>query len=119
MLLIVLIVAFILIIVTVELTCLFGYSMKEKIENIKVEYNNEEDKIEFLEQVTGKIFTKHEYDDNQTLKLGCNSIIFFEDYDIFLDRSIKLEKFTLYPLTGESTVDLINYKGDVIYIYIN
>jgi len=105
--------------VTVELTSLLGYSTEEKIENIKIEYNNEEDKIEFLEKVTGKIFTRREYNDNQPLNLGCKSIIFFEDYDIFLDRSIKLEKCKLYQLTEDSTIDLINYKEDIIYIYTN
>lgn len=121
MLLLVIIVAFILTIIIIESASIFSSFdvNKEKMENIILEYSGEEDKIEFLKEITGKVFFKNEYEKSERINLKCRSIVFFEDYDIFLDSRYKLEKLIIYPIMEDSVVDIINYAKDIITIYTN
>ena len=121
MLLVIIIVAFILTILIIECSSLFNctISKKETIENIYLEDSDCDDKINFLEQYTGKIFTALEYNETVKLNLENKQIVFFEDYDIFLNNSLKLSKFVVYPLDKDSTIHIINYNEDNIIIYIH
>lgn len=122
MLLVIIIVAFILTIVLIECSTLFNcvIEKKEKVENIYLDNSpNTDDKLEFLEEYTGKRFTTLEYNQTVKLKLDNKSIVFFEDYDIFLNNTYKLSKMIVYPIDKDSIIDIINYTGDIITIYVH
>ena len=120
MLLIIIIVAFILTILIIECSSLFNctISKKETVENIYLENSECDDKIDFLEKYTGKLFTTLEYNETVKLNLDNTQIVFFEDFDIFLNNTFKMSKLIVYPLDRESTIDIINYNGDNITIYV-
>ena len=121
MLLIIIIAAFILTIVLIECSSLFNcvIEKKEKVENIYLDDDSlePEDKVELLEKYTSKHFTTLEYNETIRLKLDNTSIVFFEDYDIFINNTYKLNKMTVYPINKDSIIDIINYTGDIITIY--
>ena len=126
MLLIVIIVAFILTIALIECSSLFNCLIEnkqkiEKIENIYLndDSSDQENKIELLKKYTGKHFTTLNYNETIRLKLNNTSIGFFEDYDIFIDNTYKLNKMTVYPINKDSIIDIINYTGDIITIYVH
>ena len=121
MLLVIIIVAFILTIVLIECSSLLScvIEKKEKIENIYLDGTSDtDDKIEFLEKYTGKTFIALDYTETVKLKLDNSQLVFFEDFDIFIDSTYKLNKSIVYPLDKDSTIDIINYTGDIITIYV-
>lgn len=121
MLLVIIIVAFILTIVLIEYSSLLScvIEKKEKIENIYLDGTSDtDDKIEFLEKYTGKTFIALDYTETVKLKLDNSQLVFFEDFDIFIDSTYKLNKSIVYPLDKDSTIDIINYTGDIITIYV-
>ena len=121
MLLVIIIVAFILTIVLIEYSSLLScvIEKKEKIENIYLDGTSDtDDKIEFLEKYTGKTFIALDYTETVKLKLDNSQLVFFEDFDIFIDSTYKLNKSVVYPLDKDSTIDIINYTGDIITIYV-
>lgn len=122
MLLVIIIVAFILTIVLIECSALFNcvIQKKEKVENIYLDNSSDtDDRVEFLEKYTGKRFTTLEYNETVKLQLDNTSIVFFEDYDIFINNTYKLSKMIVYPIDNESVIDIINYNGDIITIYVH
>lgn len=122
MLLIIIIVAFILTIVLIECSTLFScvIEKKEQIKNIYLDTDTDtDDKLEFLKKYTGKSFNILEYTETVKLKLDSTSIVFFEDYDIFLNNTYKLSKMIVYPIDKDSVIDIINYNGDIITIYVH
>jgi hypothetical protein len=122
MLLIIIVVAFILTIVLIECSALFScvIEKKEKVENIYLDKRSvTDDKLEFLEEYTGKKFSVLEYNETVKLKLDNTSVVFFEDYDIFINNNYKLNKFIVYPIDKDSFIDIINYYGDIITIYVH
>ena len=121
MLLIIIIVAFILTIVIIECTSLFGcvVEKKESVENIYLQEEDVDDKIDFLEKQTGNKFIAYEYNETVKLRLDNTSIVFFDDVDIFINNTYKLSKSIVYPLNKDSTIDIINYTGDIITIYVH
>lgn len=121
MLLVIIIVAFILTIVLIEYSSLLScvIEKKEKIENIYLDGTSDtDDKIELLEKYTGKTFIALDYTETVKLKLDNSQLVFFEDFDIFIDSTYKLNKSIVYPLDKDSTIDIINYTGDIITIYV-
>lgn len=122
MLLVIIIVAFILTIVLIECSALFNcvIQKKEKIENIYLDNSSDtDDRVEFLEKYTGKRFATLEYNETVKLQLDNTSIVFFEDYDIFINNTYKLSKMIVYPIDKDSVIDIINYTGDIITIYVH
>lgn len=122
MLLVIIIVAFILTIVLIECSVLFNcvIQKKEKVENIYLDNSSDtDDRVEFLEKYTGKRFTTLEYNETVKLQLDNTSIVFFEDYDIFINNTYKLSKMIVYPIDKDSVIDIINYTGDIITIYVH
>jgi len=122
MLLVIIIVAFILTIILIECSALFNcvIEKKEKVENIYLDNSSDtDDRVEFLEKYTGKKFNTLEYNETVKLHLDNTSIVFFEDYDIFINNTYKLSKMIVYPIDKESVIDIINYTGDIITIYIH
>ena len=122
MLLVIIIVAFILTIVLIECSALFNcvIQKKEKVENIYLDsISDTDDRVEFLEKYTGKRFTALEYNETVNLHLDNTSLVFFEDYDIFINNTYKLNKMIVYPIDKESVIDIINYTGDIITIYVH
>lgn len=122
MLLVIIIVAFILTIVLIECSSLFScvIEKKEQVENIYLDTDTDtDDRLEFLEKYTGKSFNILEYSETVKLKLDNTSIVFFEDYDIFLNNTYKLSKMIVYPIDKDSVIDIINYNGDIITIYVH
>lgn len=122
MLLVIIIVAFILTIVLIECSSLFNcvIEKKEKVKNIYLDNSSDtDDKVEFLEKYTDKRFTTLEYNETVKLKLDNTSIVFFEDYDIFINNTYKLSKMIVYPIDKDSVIDIINYTGDIITIYVH
>lgn len=122
MLLVIIIVAFILTIVLIECSALFNcvIQKKEKIENIYLDNSSDtDDRVEFLEKYTGKRFAILEYNETVKLQLDNTSIVFFEDYDIFINNTYKLSKMIVYPIDKDSVIDIINYTGDIITIYVH
>lgn len=127
MLLIIIIVAFILTIVIIECSTFFRCATsikKEKIDNIYLEddnndNDNDDDKVNFLQKCTGKDFKPMEFSETTTLNLDNNSIVFFKDYDIFIDDKYKLNKMVVYPIDKHSDIKIINYDGDIITIYVH
>lgn len=121
MLLIIIVVAFILTIVLIECSALFScvIEKKEKLENIYLDTSSAiDDKLKFLEECTGKKFSTLDYSETIKLKLDNTCIVFFEDYDIFINTTYKLNKFTIYPIDKDSIIDIINYDGNIITIYV-
>lgn len=121
MLLIIIIIAFILTILLIECS-VFCYVIekKEKVENIYLDTSSDiNNNLEFLENVTDKTFTMLEYSETVKLNLDNTSIVFFDDYDIFLNNTYKLNKFIIYPIDKDSVIDIINYDGNIITIYVN
>ena len=121
MLLVIIIVAFILTILLIEWSALFNcvIQKKEKVENIYLDNSSDtDDKVELLEKYTGKRFTTLEYNETVKLQLDNTYIVFFEDYDIFINNTYKLNKFIVYPIDKNSIIDIINYTGDIITIYV-
>lgn len=121
MLLIIVIVVFILTIVIIEIGSLFNCTVdkKEHIDNIYLENDISLDRISLLEKCTGKIFKSLEYNETVNLILDHDQLVFFDDYDIFLNNNIKLSKLTVYPIYKNSTIDIINYNGNNITIYVH
>lgn len=122
MLLVIIIVAFILTIILIECSTLFNcvIQKKEKVENIYLDNSSDmEDRIQLLQKYTGKRFTTLEYNETVKLQLDNTSIVFFEDYDIFIDHTFKLSKMIVYPINKDSIIDIINYTGDIITIYVH
>lgn len=122
MLLVIIIVAFILTIILIECSALFNcvIQKKEKVENIYLDNSSDtDDKVEFLEKYTGKRFTTLEYNETVKLQLDNTSIVFFEDYDIFINNTYKLSKMIVYPIDKDSVIDIINYNEDIITIYVH
>jgi len=122
MLLIIIIVAFILIIAIIECTTFFRCATcikKEKIDNIYLEDDDEDDKVDFLQKCTGREFKPMEFSETTKLNLDNNSIVFFKDYDIFIDDKYKLNKMVVYPIDKHSDIKIINYDGDIITIYVH
>lgn len=122
MLLVIIIVAFILTIVLIECSSLFNcvIEKKEKVKNIYLDNSSDtDDKVEFIEKYTDKRFTTLEYNETVKLKLDNTSIVFFEDYDIFINNTYKLSKMIVYPIDKDSVIDIINYTGDIITIYVH
>jgi hypothetical protein len=122
MLLVIIIVAFILTIVLIECSVLFScvIEKKERVENIYLDADPDtDDRLEFLEKYTGKRFNTLEYSETVKLKLDNTSIVFFEDYDIFINNTYKLSKMIVYPIDKDSVIDIINYNGDIITIYVH
>lgn len=122
MLLVIIIVAFILTIILIECSALFNcvIEKKEKVENIYLDNSSDtDDRVEFLEKYTGKKFNTLEYNETVKLHLDNTSIVFFEDYDIFINNTYKLSKMIVYPIDKESVIDIINYTGDIITIYVH
>ena len=124
MLLVIIIVAFILTIVLIECSALFScvIEKKEQVENIYLDTDTDtdtDDRLEFLEKYTGKSFNILEYSETVKLKLDNTSIVFFEDYDIFLNNTYKLSKMIVYPIDKDSVIDIINYNGNIITIYVH
>ena len=120
MLLVIIIVAFIITIVLIECSALFScvIEKKEQVENIYLDTDTD-DRLEFLEKYTGKSFNILEYNETVKLKLDNTSIVFFEDYDIFINNTYKLSKMIVYPIGKDSVIDIINYNGDIITIYVH
>lgn len=122
MLLVIIIVAFILTIILIECSALFNcvIEKKEKVENIYLDNSSDtDDRVEFLEKYTGKKFNTLEYNETVKLHLDNTSIVFFEDYDIFINNTYKLSKMIIYPIDKDSVIDIINYTGDIITIYVH
>lgn len=122
MLLVIIIVAFILTIILIECSTLFNcvIQKKEKVENIYLDNSSDmDDRIQLLQKYTGKRFTTLEYNETVKLQLDNTSIVFFEDYDIFIDNTFKLSKMIVYPIDKDSIIDIINYTGDIITIYVH
>ena len=123
LLVILIIVAFIVTIVTIEynatISCVI--EQKESVGNIYLDDKDieTEDKLELLERSTGKIFTTLEYNETVQIKLDNTSIVFFEDYDIFKNTTYKLKKCVVYPINKETILDIINYNGENILIYVH
>ena len=119
MLLIIVIVAFILTIVLIECSHLFFNTendIKETVKDIIIENIENDDILETLKQTTGKVFNKKIIKED-SIKLKVTKLVFFEDYDIFLNGNEKLKKNLIYNFNGLINLDIIKYNDEDINIY--
>ena len=119
MLLVIVIVAFIITIGLIECSHLFFYTeddIKENIKDIVIENIDNKDILETLKQATGKVFNKKIIKDDST-NFKVSKLVFFEDYDIFLNGNEKLKKNLIYNFNGPISLDIIRYNNEDINIY--
>lgn len=121
MLIIIIIIIFIITITLVELNSLFMYGIDktQRVENLYIDNSGDEDNISLLKKITGKDFIENIYNTSETISVENKNLIFFNDYDIFLNNNIKLNKNIIYNIPNSVDIDIINYKGEKITIYIN
>jgi hypothetical protein len=118
---IIIIIVFIITITLVELNSLFMYGTDKprQVENLYVDNSDDEDNISLLKKITGNDFIEKIYNASETIPIENKNLIFFNDYDIFLNNNIKLNKNIIYNIPNSVNIDIINYKGEKITIYVN
>ena len=119
MLLIIIIVAFILTIVLIECSHLFlniEQESKETVKDIVIENVNNEDILKLLKQTTGENFSE-KIIENDKIEINVRKLVFFKDYDIFLNCNKKLKKNLIYNFNELINLDIIKYDDEDIIIY--
>lgn len=110
------VIIFIVIIILIE----YGNKiMKILIPQIDEKLINVNTNIDTFEKEKPSEFIETNID--QSLKIttkGYLELIFFEDYDIFINNNLKLDKNVLYKLNEGTIIDIIHYDH-VITLYSN